>query len=535
MKMSIRQKILVIPIVAILGFIIYLGVNYNANSANSIRLQKIKEVYFPVLELANANIVRLDRIGEMLNTAVTTGEMETVKATAKTKQDILEALHKQRTLQAERADEINSMEAALLKYYDKAVALSQGMVDGTADMAKISDKVEAKNTALQEISEDMRNFRDASDQSFIDTVKAADATATSTLQLGLVVGGITVVILLFVSVSIVSSVTKSLGAVSNSLQDIAQGQGDLTQRIEQRSNDEIGELVYWFNVFVEKLHGTIGEVVTVIRPLTDVSADLKNVSQETEKLSSAQSASASHVSEAMMDMLSSVNAVAAHAESAAEAAKDADEESQRGKKVVNDTVNSINDLAAEVERAGGVIIKLEKDAENVGSILDVIKAIAEQTNLLALNAAIEAARAGEQGRGFAVVADEVRTLASRTQESTQQIQEVIEQLQSAAQQAVKVMQAGQGQARSSVQQAAKTGDSLQAITGKVASISDMNRQIAAATVQQQNTSKSIQSNVIRMRDASQSAVASTLKVKDLSTALDELAQKLSAVSRQFKV
>ena len=331
------------------------------------------------------------------------------------------------------------------------------------------------------------------------------------------------------------AVTKSVQQVSRSLQNIAEGEGDLTRRIDQTSNDEVGELAHWFNVFVQKLHSTIGEVVHVIPPLTEVAQDLNAVSSETSQASQRQSQSANIVSTAMDDMLGSVNNVAGNAGSAAQAANDADKEAKEGLTIVQNTVSSINDLAAEVERAAEVIVQLESDTESVGGILDVIKGIAEQTNLLALNAAIEAARAGEQGSGFAVVADEVRTLASRTQESTHEIQKVIEQLQSAAQSAVQVMSQGKEQAQKSVDQAGATGASLQAITAKVTSITDMNQQIANATEEQQRFANDIQQNVLGMRDASQSAEQNTDRVNNLSFNLQNLADQLQKVALQFRV
>ncbi len=192
-------------------------------------------------------------------------------------------------------------------------------------------------------------------------------------------------------------------------------------------------------------------------------------------------------------------------------------------------------MASEVERAANVIKKLESDTENVGTILDVIKGIAEQTNLLALNAAIEAARAGEQGRGFAVVADEVRTLASRTQDSTQEIQRVIEELQSAARSAAEVMSHSQDQAKLSVEQAAKTDSSLATITDKVGSITTMNMEIASATGEQEKVSNSIKRNVEGIRSNADDAVKNVQEVEAASESLVSISANLRKITGQFRV
>jgi methyl-accepting chemotaxis protein len=269
--------------------------------------------------------------------------------------------------------------------------------------------------------------------------------------------------------------------------------------------------------------------------LASVSADLGSLTNETSQITERQSLAAEQVSGVVEEMVGSVKAVSLNASSAAKAAQEADSTAKQGRAIVNETVKSINSLAGEVERASEVIRQLESDTANVGSILDVIKGIAEQTNLLALNAAIEAARAGEQGRGFAVVADEVRTLASRTQDSTQEIQTVIEQLQAAARSAVDVMSSSKERAQTSVNQAAKTDESLQAITEKVESITAMNNQIAAATDRQEKAAYSIKENVVGIRETSEIAMASMQKVEAASKALTDISRTLQTVTDQFKV
>jgi len=534
-KVSIKYKILLIPAVGITGFALFLMFTINSGIKNVDRLNLIQNVYFPVLELASTNIVTLDRMNETMSTAASTGEMDMLNSAKRMGDAIKANLGKTRQLQPERAAEIDLIEQSLKAYLKISFDLTASMIDGTVDFTQLAAIAENRTKSLQKINNALTLFRDQSDASFKDTVSQATDTEQANLKVGLIVGLITVALLLVISISIALIITRNVDVITQSLKDIAQGDGDLTQRIQKSSEDELGELVGWFNTFIDKLHHTIGEVIQVISPLTDVATRLNGVSHESEKLSTDQAQSSEHVNNAMADMMRSVNNVAENAGSAAQAASHADKEAKAGLKVVGDTVVTINNLATEVERAAEVIVKLEKDTESVAGILDVIKGIAEQTNLLALNAAIEAARAGEQGRGFAVVADEVRTLASRTQESTHEIQKVIEQLQNAAREAVQVMDTGKSRAKQSVAQASETGNSLDAITSKVTSITDMNKQIAAATEQQQHFAKSIQSNVIKMRDGSKVAQNNTEQVTQLSSSLQGLADQLKTVAAQFRV
>ena len=259
------------------------------------------------------------------------------------------------------------------------------------------------------------------------------------------------------------------------------------------------------------------------------------VMEETKRDTLQQQSETSQVVTAMNEMTATVQEVARHATEAASAANKADHASVEGKKVVLSTMNAIEALSSEVHSAANVISQLEKDSENIGTVLDVIKGIAEQTNLLALNAAIEAARAGEQGRGFAVVADEVRTLASRTQQSTQEIQAMIENLQVGAQTAVKVMDESRAKAESSVSQAAKAGGSLEDITHSVSLINDMNTQIATAAEEQSAVAEEINRNIVNISEIVDRTADGANQTSIASEELASLAAQLQQLVNQFKV
>ena len=534
-NISIKVKIIALAGAAIIGFMISMAVNTSINSQNSERIQKVRDVYFPVVQKSDENLVKLLQIKELLNTAVSTGEVEFIQSADALQKEILNNSEAIIALWTDRSKENQQLRDQFKQYYAFAHEVSAGMLSGTMDMSRMTSKIGNMNDSLATVKASMEKLSDNALEEFNQTVDVSISDAQKALNLGMLVTGVTIAILLLLGWSIVSSIGTALGSLLVSLKDIASGDGDLTKRIEKTSNDELGDVVDWFNQFVDKLHNSITDVVKSIEPLTSLSSDLGSLTSETLAISANQNQATEQVSLVVEEMVSSVKAVSNNANSASEAANQADTAAKDGRDIVIKTVDSINGLAEEVERAGEVIRKLEADTGNVGTILDVIKGIAEQTNLLALNAAIEAARAGEQGRGFAVVADEVRTLASRTQDSTQEIQKVIEELQTAARSAVDVMGQSKQRAQESVEHAAQTGESLAAITERVSAITEMNRQIASAAEEQERAAYSIKENVLGIKETSETAMRSIQKVEEASLSLVDISGNLQRVTGEFKV
>ncbi|MEH6564886.1 MAG: methyl-accepting chemotaxis protein [Halopseudomonas sp.] len=318
------------------------------------------------------------------------------------------------------------------------------------------------------------------------------------------------------------------------IRDIADGEGDLTKRVAVHSSDELGMLSRAVNDFLEQLQALIRQVAESTLQVASASEEMSAIATSQERLVNEQYMAIDQVSTAATEMSAAIHEVADNAHSTADAASTADKQGHEASAIVGHTMSDLRRLAADVEEAAGVIDNLEQDTDKIGGVLSVIQGIAEQTNLLALNAAIEAARAGEQGRGFAVVADEVRALAARTQDSTRDIQQMIQKLQAGAGQAVSVMQRGAELAAQSVEKATTTESSLAETSASVMRINDMAAQIAAACEEQSQTTEDIARNISGIRDLSNQAAQSSQESRDASNALARLASSLQQQVGRFK-
>lgn len=319
------------------------------------------------------------------------------------------------------------------------------------------------------------------------------------------------------------------------IHELATGGGDLTVRLPVTQTDEIGRLRQSVNDFIQHLQNMITIIVSDVEQLAIQSEQLRASGNDLSLAADSQSQESSHVATSVTEMSASVHEVARNSNAAADETKVATELASNGREIVDQTATTIRELAHEVEEASMVIKQLASDSNDIGSVLDVIRGIAEQTNLLALNAAIEAARAGEQGRGFAVVADEVRTLASRTQQSTQEIQAMIERVQTSASNAVQAMDTGCTQAQHTVEKASEADSALQKIGHIIESINSMNSQIATAAVEQTAVSEEINRNVESINSSSEKTAHGANQVAASSDQLSDLSSRLKDLVSQFKV
>ena len=328
---------------------------------------------------------------------------------------------------------------------------------------------------------------------------------------------------------------QPLHLMGRAMQDIAQGEGDLTKRLRVTSNDEFGTLANAFNRFVERIHESIREVAGTARQLHDVAQLVVNASNSSMANSDEQSNRTNSVAAAINELGAAAQEIARNAADASHHASDANHQAEDGKQVVEQTIRAMNELSEKISASCANIEALNSRTVNIGQILEVIKGISEQTNLLALNAAIEAARAGEAGRGFAVVADEVRNLAHRAQESAQQIQKMIEELQVGAREAVATMTESQRYSLESVEIANRAGERLSSVTGRIAEIDGMNQSVATATEEQTAVVDSLNMDITEINTLNQEGVENLQATLRACGELETQAGRLRQLVDSFKI
>jgi len=357
-------------------------------------------------------------------------------------------------------------------------------------------------------------------------------TGTQTIIAVLVLGVVLGIVIFFITVK---AITGPINQVRSQMEDIAQGEGDLTIRLKVKGQDEVADLANAFNAFTDKLRGIIQTLQGNIAELVDATSKISVVAEQTQSQTLAQQNELNGVVVAINDLSSGSNQVVTNTTEAANGTQMANNEAQAGLQIMESTIKTIESVASEVEDTSTAVDELGAKSDQIGVVLEVIRTISEQTNLLALNAAIEAARAGEQGRGFAVVADEVRGLAARTHDSIGEIQEIIDQLQSGTNKVIRQMKGVRENAANSVAPVTEAGEKLRSITEAVESINTLNAQIATTAQTQSQTASDVDSNIVNISDMANESTENAQTLMNATNTLTQLGDELQQLASQFKV
>lgn len=431
--------------------------------------------------------------------------------------------------QIRSADFATSTETQLLNYLSSYESNFKALVD-----AQVALGVDLESGALGTMRKSVKQSDEVVTQITNATKRQVEATAEQAQLVAIIIFIVASLVVMTLVYLTSHSIIKPIEKVYHTINEIRRN-NDLSLFIEESGKDEITTMTVDFNSLIGDFKKLIYEVNTALNTLNIATENLSETTAATSSGMQDQLHEADMVATAATEMQATIQDISHNTEAAAKKAESTNISAQQGRNEVESTVKHINQLSESLGNASSVVSQLEKDGETIGSVLDVIRGIAEQTNLLALNAAIEAARAGEQGRGFAVVADEVRSLAQRTQDSTQEIESIISTLQGRTQEVVSIMQQCRVQGGESAAQATKAGELLGSITEDVQTIMEMSTHIAAAIDEQSQVASEVNKNVVRIRDIAQDASAHSTTNAQTSEEVSEQARVLYQAIDKFKV
>ena len=532
-NLSITKKIHAITCIAVVAFIIMVLINFLAIDDNRASLDEMGNSSYKVVKLTSANVGLLEKLDELYTQAVTFGEQDLITKADDTYKTIESNINLIKQMSTGYIS--NDVVKELADYEKISATIANGMVNGTADFSKIQQQAQLKTSLYGSVLESFKAAQQKADNRFFELVESTNTRSDNALTLMLVVSIVSLLLLLFMAIWIAKNIGSSASDAANNLSLLANGKGSLSTQLTVNSKDEIGQVSINFNAFIALLKETVLEVIAVCEPLMENSTRLVQGMEQAERATTKQTTDAEIVKQSMEEMKQSVGDISQSAANASHAAETAEKEVEQSRTQVQMSVNASRTLSDEINQAATTINKLADDTKNVSQILNVITSIADQTNLLALNAAIEAARAGEHGRGFAVVADEVRELASRTAHSTNEIRELLGALTTAANDSVTAMTSARDMATDNATAAEKTGISIEKIAEQMLEINGMNSQIAAATEEQTSVAAMVVENVSNMHVSFEDTMDSLLAVRDVAKNLHYLSDNLLDATAKFRI
>ena len=534
-NVSIFKKVGAIFILAVIIFTLNLSISVISINKNRATLNYMEQQVYQRVELANQNVFFVQRLDELYTQSVSFADEDLLTNAGNMYDSVRKNLKQLDIVDPTQANQLNELSNKLTRYNEMTLKLAKGMLAGTIDMANIGQISQEKSQAFEAVLNEVQTYKQNKIIEFKDAIKEAADRSEQSLWLTVSFGIALLIVMFIVTIAIARSISSSAHSVARSLEELADGKGDLNHQLKVSGTDELGQVSSNFNRFLRLLADSILQVVNVTDPLLDSSRSLKQRMEDATKATQQQSQDASTVQVSMEDMRHSVIEISQNARQAASAAQVAEKEAMQGMNVVQRTIDISQDLNKGIQVASSSINELARDTENVTSILNVITSIAEQTNLLALNAAIEAARAGEQGRGFAVVADEVRALASKTADATTEIRQVLQNLKTAAVSSVNTMNVALAKSSENETNAQNTGLALKSIQEQIVSINGMNTHIASATEEQASVASLVVNNVVSMNASFDETLQILAQVRNVSEGLVDFADELKNATSQFKL
>ena len=534
-RLSVFHKIMLILGVYAISSAINFTIGIKGVNDTKSYIVNLEERIYESVQLATQNSFLLQRADEMFTQSVTAGDPDMQTLGEETVGNLLSNIDRLLTIDAYNKDLLSQIKVSAAEYLSVSSKLLNNLLSDNPDFSQLQSLGAKKSDLLSETNALLKQHKANVDTQFSSAIDGALSSSSRTLNMVTVTNVAFLILLSMLIFYIGRLFSNTVNSMKNSLADLADGSGDLNTRLKVETADELGVMTRNFNAFMDRLNEIIRKVKEVAPEVGDAANAMSGSTNHVRSVTENMSHKASEATYAMNEMAKSIEEVSQSASEASGVMQETRDESAESLKIVESTINNSRELNSQILEASERVERLVRDTGDVSTILDVISAIAEQTNLLALNAAIEAARAGEQGRGFAVVADEVRALASRTASATTEIRDVLDRLESAANETVQSMTLAKTQSEQNEQNAEQTGKHISQIKSRVESVSSMGLTIAAATEEQTAVVRDTHSSISAMNDTVSEIQQSFAELARLADNLQGAAGHLQDSTSKFRI